>query len=134
MNSHPIASKTLLLVVSACACGTLFAHPRPENTKGWISSVEEVEKLGKNTKSVAIDIKTGGDRSLVDAVVKRCPNLRELKIYSFPHEVHPSIFESLGRLKMLNSLEVSGDARLSERDFELIGRMTHLRHLKFSLP
>lgn len=129
-----IRHKLFLLIVSYALCGLLPAHPRGEDAAGWVSTLEGIEALEAETKSVALDIKVAGDRKLVDALVEKFPNLRELKIYSFPHEVHPSLFQTLGNLKKLKRLELSGDARLSEEDFERIGGMVHLRHLSFSLP
>ena len=114
--------------------GILQAHPKPEIKGKWISTTEELGKLDKKTKSLALDLKIGGDRTLIDAVVKLFPNLQELRIYSFPHDIHPSVFESIGKLKKIHSLEISGDARLSEKDFRLIGNMTGLKYLSFSLP
>ncbi|MGK0189104.1 MAG: hypothetical protein ACI9R3_004921 [Verrucomicrobiales bacterium] len=124
----------LFVIFSVLACEALQSHPRPEIEGDWVSTVGELEKLEENTRSLALDIKIGGNRSLIDVVVKRFPNLQELKIYSFPHEIHPSIFENVGKLKQLRSLELSGDAKLSEKDFALIGRLTSLKHLSFSLP
>ena len=124
----------LVLIVLSCMCGALSAHERPESVVEWVRTIRDLDKFEKDTKSIALDIRKDGDRSLVDAVVMRFPNVRKLKVHYFHHKVHQSVFESLGKLKELRSLEVSGDARLSERDFEFIGRMTHLEGLSFSLP
>jgi hypothetical protein len=110
---------------------------RGEEEKGdkieWISSEEELARVAEGTKSLTIWVR-GSDDELMAAVVKRFPSLEELNLKHMRFEMDIGNLRQVNALTALRILEFSGDARLGDEEFRLLGKNRGLKSLRLQLP
>ena len=94
-------------------------------------SADDLNNLRDDTVTIKVFAK---NHAVLEATLKRFPALRAIHVDFHPNKIEAKSIQLLRQFKQLEILVLTGDARLSDREFDELGKTSQLMGLKLVLP